>query len=206
MLNIVGEKFLPSSCRRGTLSYCPTMDLVAIVTVLDIPGLPGHDGDGRTAEKLSVWRLNGQQVFAWDAPAGLGIMSLRWKGDGRLIAVGTTDGAIRLCNVMSGGKVVHSMRAPAIASALSCLSWAVNFGDVKGLKGLLGGVGKRLTLDELLSLGTGKDAMARMKADFPRELACGIDVETSIPKLSLLPPGTGGGGGGGWGYGGGGGE
>jgi anaphase-promoting complex subunit 4 len=175
------------------------MDLVAVVTILDLPG----DG-GQTEEKLSVWRLNGQQVFGWDAPSGLGILFVRWKTDGRLIALGTSDGMVRLLNVMNNGKIVHCL-APTPAestghSKLCCLAWGVNFGDVKSMKSLLGRAGNNVTLDELLSLGGGKDSIARVKADLPRELACGIDIETSIPKLSTLPPGTGAGGG--WGFGG----
>lgn len=203
MLNVVGEKFLPSRCRTGTVSYCPTMDLVAVVTVLDLPG-----GGGRTEDKLGVWRLNGQQVFGWDAPSGMGIPFVRWKMDGRLIALGTSDGVVRLLNVMNAGKMVHclipSPAEPTIRSELSCLSWVVNFGNVKGMRGLLREEQEESALDDLFSLGTGRDAMAKMKADLPRELACGIDVETSIPKLSSLPPGTGAGGG--WRFGGAGGE
>lgn len=201
MLSIVGEKFLPSRCRPGTLSYCPTMDLVAVVTVLD---LPGHGGR-RSEEKLSVWRLNGQQVFGWDAPTGMAIPFLRWKTDGRLIALGTSDGVVRLLNVMNGGKMVHCLRSPALVGSLGraelgCLAWGVNFGDVKSVKGLVGNV----TFDDLLCFGGGKDGLAEMKADLPRELACGLDVEASIPKLSTLPPGTGAGGD--WGFEGAGGE
>lgn len=166
------------------------MDLVAVVTVLDLPGF-----DGRTEEKLSVWRLNGQQVFGWSAPTGLQILVVRWRVDGRLIALGTSDGFVRLLNVMNGGKMVHCL-APSPGEAtvrcgLSCLAWGVNFEDVISLKGLLGEEGKGWMLDELLSLGAGTDALAKMKAELPRELACGIDVETSIPKLSPLPPGSG---------------
>jgi anaphase-promoting complex subunit 4 len=193
MLNVVGEKFLPSRCRPGTLSYCPTMDLVAVVAVLDLPG-----NEGRTEEKLSVWRLNGQQVFAWDAPSGIQIPFVRWKMDGRLLALGTSDGLLRLLNVMNAGKRVHCLAvSPALAtgcSDLSSLSWVVNFGDAKGTRPLLGEEVKVSALDDLFSLSIGKDAMAKMKADLPRELACGIDVETSIPNLSALPPGTGAGG------------
>jgi Anaphase-promoting complex subunit 4 WD40 domain len=184
------------------MAYCPTMDLVAVVTILDLPG-----DDETTEEKLSVWRLNGQHVFGWDAPAGASIPFVRWKMDGRLIALGTNDGMIRLLNVMNGGKMVHCLTPrPAediFRPGLSCLAWAVNFGDVKGIWDLLREEGKALALDDLLSLGAGKDGMTRMKADLPRELTCGIDVEASIPKLSTLPPGTGVGG---WGFGGAGGE
>jgi len=193
MLNVVGEKYLPSRCRAGTLSYCPTMDLVAVVTVLDLPG-----DEGRTEERLSVWRLNGQQVFAWDAPGGLRIPFVRWKMDGRLLALGTSDGLLRLLNVMNAGKMVHCLAASSVVATgcleLSCLSWVVNFGDEKGTRARLGEEVKVSVLDDLVSLSIGKDAMAKMRADLPRELACGIDVEMSIPNLSVLPPGTGAGG------------
>lgn len=203
MLNVIGEKYLPARCKRGTVTYCPTMDLVAVVTVLILPG-----DDGRTGERLSVWRLNGQQVFGWDAPAGTVIQFVRWKMNGRMIALGTGDGVVRLLSVMNGGKVVHCLNPLSPESAfqhgLSCLAWVVNFGDVEDMRGLLVGEKKSSTLDDLLSLAAGKDAMDKVKADLPRELACGIEVESSFPKLSLLPPGTGIGAG--WGHGGAGGE
>lgn len=168
------------------------MDLIAVVTVLD---RARGDQPERADERLSVWRLNGQQVFGWDAPAGLGIPFVRWKTDGRLIALGTSDGVIRLLNVMNGGRMVHCLAAvPGKAttrSGLSWLAWAINFGDVKGMKGLLGQGEGNLTLDDILSLDGGRDMMAKLKPNLPRELACGIDVEASIPKLSPLPPGTG---------------
>jgi anaphase-promoting complex subunit 4 len=193
MLTVAGQKYLPSRCRPGTLSYCPTMDMVAVVTVLDLPG-----DEPRTEERLSVWRLNGQQVFAWDAPGGLRIPFVRWKMDGRLLALGTSDRLLRLLNVMNAGKMVHCLAASsvgaAIGSELSCLSWVVNFGDEKGTRALLGEDVNGSVLDDLVSLSIGKDAMAKMRADLPRELACGIDVEMSIPNLSVLPPGTGAGG------------
>lgn len=168
------------------------MDLIAVVTILDLSGV---NGNGRTEEKLGVWRLNGQQVFGWDAPAGEGIQFVRWKMDGRLIALGTSDGLVRLLNVMNSGKMVHCLSPSPVEAAIqpqpSCLSWAVNFGDGKGMMDMIAEDGSDVLFDDLLSLGPAKMATAKMKADLPRELACGIDVESSIPKLSLLPPGTG---------------
>ncbi len=174
------------------------MDLIALVTVLEF-----LDGDARTEQKLGVWRLNGQQVFGWDAPAGLAIQFVKWKFDGRLLALGTSDGAVRLINVMNAGKMVHCLAAPPVESTprpgLSCLAWAANFGDVKGVKGVLEEEAKESALDDLFSLDFGKKAVRKIKADLPRALACAVDVETSIPKLSTLPPGTGVAGG--WGFG-----
>ena len=48
-LSPVAEKSLPTKCKHNMLTYCPTMDLIALVSVQD--------------EELSVYRLNGQRVF-----------------------------------------------------------------------------------------------------------------------------------------------
>ena len=48
-LSLVAEKSLPAKCKTHMLAYCPTMDLIALVTAAD--------------EELSVYRLNGQRVF-----------------------------------------------------------------------------------------------------------------------------------------------
>lgn len=48
-LSLVAEKTLPAKCKPNMLTYCPTMDLIAVVGAQD--------------EQLSVYRLNGQRVF-----------------------------------------------------------------------------------------------------------------------------------------------
>lgn len=49
LLSLVAEKSLPTKCKPNLLTYCPTMDLIALVSARD--------------EQLSVYRLNGQRVF-----------------------------------------------------------------------------------------------------------------------------------------------
>lgn len=49
LLSLVAEKSLPTKCKPNLLTYCPTMDLIALVSAQD--------------EQLSVYRLNGQRVF-----------------------------------------------------------------------------------------------------------------------------------------------
>jgi anaphase-promoting complex subunit 4 len=75
-LTLVGEKSLPTKCKAGMITYCPTMDLVALVTEDD---------------ELRVFRLNGQKVFGGsykgdpylDEGDGSGeIRALRWKKNG----------------------------------------------------------------------------------------------------------------------------
>lgn len=75
-LTPVGEKSLPAKCKAGALAYCPTMDLIALVTEDD---------------ELRVFRLNGQKVFGgsykgdpyFDEDDGGGeIRGLMWKNTG----------------------------------------------------------------------------------------------------------------------------
>lgn len=75
-LTPVGEKSLPAKCKPGSLTYCPTMDLIAVVTKDD---------------ELCVFRLNGQKVFGGsfkgdphlDEDDGGGeIRGLTWKNNG----------------------------------------------------------------------------------------------------------------------------
>jgi hypothetical protein len=75
-LTPVGEKSLPARCKTNTLKYCPTMDLISLVTEDD---------------ELRVFRLNGQRAFGGsfkgdpylDEDDGGGeIRKLMWKNNG----------------------------------------------------------------------------------------------------------------------------
>jgi anaphase-promoting complex subunit 4 len=78
-LTPVGEKSLPAKCKTSTLTYCPTMDLVALVT---------------EDEELRVFRLNGQKVFggSFKGDPYLGedeadgeIRAVMWKDNGQFV-------------------------------------------------------------------------------------------------------------------------
>jgi anaphase-promoting complex subunit 4 len=73
-LTAVAEKALPAKCKPGLLSYCPTMDLVALAT---------------EDEQLHVFRLNGQRVFGADLAGDQyldevqgEVRGIGWKNDG----------------------------------------------------------------------------------------------------------------------------
>jgi anaphase-promoting complex subunit 4 len=74
-LTSVAEKTLPSKCKDGSLlTYCPTMDLIALAT---------------EDEQLHVFRLNGQEVLSADLAGDPyldevkgEIRGVRWKNDG----------------------------------------------------------------------------------------------------------------------------
>ena len=213
-LTPVGEKSLPARCKASTLTYCPTMDLIALVTEDD---------------ELRVFRLNGQKVLGGsfkgdpylDEDDGGGeIRELRWKNNGKsltflvndhvsvaiyspsfeetnvpaghLLAVACADNTIRVISAYSG-KTVHHY--PAYRSEgespqsvkVTCLGWGVNFTDSKAAQRHLHEAGGQVSVDDLLSPDNHPSkAAALLKADLPRELAL-LDVEPSLPKLSTLP-------------------
>ncbi|RAL05167.1 putative anaphase-promoting complex component Cut20/Apc4 [Aspergillus ibericus CBS 121593] len=185
-LTPVGEKSLPARCKASTLTYCPTMDLIALVTEDD---------------ELRVFRLNGQKVLGGsfkgdpylDEDDGGGeIRGLQWKNTGHLLAVACADNTIRVISAYSG-KTVHHY--PAYQSEgespqpvkVTCLGWGVNFTDSKAAQRHLHESAGQVSVDDLLSPDNHPSkAAALLKADLPRELAL-LDVEPSLPKLSTLP-------------------
>ena len=68
IMHPVGKKTIPEICKAHTLTYCPTMDLIALAT--------GN-------RNLHAFRLNGQRVFgASYEDSDFDITSLRWKPNG----------------------------------------------------------------------------------------------------------------------------
>ncbi|GJP95507.1 anaphase-promoting complex component Cut20/Apc4 [Aspergillus niger] len=185
-LTPVGEKSLPAKCKANILTYCPTMDLIALSSEDD---------------ELLVYRLNGQKVLGGsfkgdpylDEDDGGGeIRGLKWKNTGHLLSVACADNTIRVISAYSG-KTVHHY--PAYQSEgessppvkVTCLGWGVNFTDTKAAKRHLHDAAGQVSVDDLLSPDNHPSkAAALLKADLPRELAL-LDVESSLPKLSILP-------------------
>ncbi|EAW07261.1 putative anaphase-promoting complex component Cut20/Apc4 [Aspergillus clavatus NRRL 1] len=185
-LTPVGEKLLPAKCKADTLTYCPTMDLIALTT---------------EDEELHVFRLNGQRVFggSFKGDPYLGedeadgeIRALKWKDNGNLLAVACADDTVRLISSYTG-KTVHHYSATQSQTqgsrlvSISRLGWEVNFTDSRAAQRHLHEAAGQLTVSDLLSPDTQPSkAAALLKADLPRELAL-LDIESSLPKLSTLP-------------------
>ncbi len=67
-LQILSEKTLHQAVHPGLITYCPSMDLVALVT---------------TDQQVFIYRLNGQRVYGATQKAGkLGVESISWKPNG----------------------------------------------------------------------------------------------------------------------------
>ncbi|KAF7628614.1 putative anaphase-promoting complex component Cut20/Apc4 [Aspergillus flavus] len=185
-LTPVAEKSLPAKCKTTTLKYCPTMDLISLVTEDD---------------ELRVFRLNGQKVFGGsfkgdpylDEDDGGGeIRKLMWKNNGHLLAVACADNTIRIISAYSG-KIVHHYpvyeeQSDADRSVkVTCLGWGVNFTDSQVAQQQLKEAAGQISVEDLLSSDVHPSkAAALLKADLPRELAL-LDIESSLPKLSTLP-------------------
>ncbi|KAL4909877.1 hypothetical protein BDW74DRAFT_165214 [Aspergillus multicolor] len=186
-LTPVGEKSLPAKCKSDMVTYCPSMDLIALVT---------------EDEELHVFRLNGQKVFGGsykgdpylDEDDGSGeIRAVRWKNNdskGHLLAVACADSTVRVISAYSG-KIAHHYPAHGESGEQSlkvtCLGWGVNFTDSKVARRQLHEAAGQLSVDDLLSLDMQPSkAAALLKADLPRELAL-LDIESSLPRLSTLP-------------------
>jgi len=65
---VLSEKVLPQPADPTLLAYCPSMDLVALVT---------------TDQQVLIYRSNGQRVYGATQKAGsLHVESIRWKPNG----------------------------------------------------------------------------------------------------------------------------
>ncbi|KAL1998390.1 hypothetical protein VTN02DRAFT_6293 [Thermoascus thermophilus] len=120
-LTAVAEKTLPATTRcrpgRGTLAYCPTMDLIA---------LAAEDG------QLHVFRLNGQRVFGGSfggdpssyLEGGEGdekgkgeLRALRWKNNGIFVYPAGSAYCVTLTPIQATFSPSPAETAPSASSA-----------------------------------------------------------------------------------------
>jgi anaphase-promoting complex subunit 4 len=190
------EPFIPA-----LTAYCPTMDLIATVT---------EKGN------VDVWRLNGQRVFGGlfklsdiintetgetvPAEPGCPVKEISWRRDGQVLAIVCADGMVSLLNAFTG-KVAHRFtiqnwdltekKPDELCSrpSISAISWTTHFTypSPRTIQCQLESSEKGVVLDQLLSLRADIGKLLNLKADLPHHLGQ-LDIETSLPKLSTLPP------------------
>src|SRR3954463_6803997 len=86
------EKILLHPIYPHLISYCPTMDLIAVVT---------------DEENLDVYRINGQRAFGLKRKNDdVTVDALQWEFNGKNIAVSWSDGYTDLVSAETG-KVNH---------------------------------------------------------------------------------------------------
>lgn len=185
-LEVISEKALPQTTKSGLISYCPTMDLVAL---------------GSVDEQVLLYRLNGQRVYgAAQRGSSLKIEGMQWKPNGnlpsqpkagksntfagQLLAIAWSDGIVRLVGANSS-KTVHEIPiSQKNASTVTCIGWGSCFTGKPGTDG--SDNQEKSWIDAI-----GQTSVLREKStvlNLPRDLSL-IDVESSMPQLSVLPVG-----------------
>ncbi|KAF9695720.1 hypothetical protein EKO04_006381 [Ascochyta lentis] len=189
------EKILLHPIRPHLIAYCPTMDLVAVVT---------------TEENLDVYRLNGQRAFGLKRKSeDLVVDMIKWEFNGKSIAVSWSDGKTDMVSSETGKIGLKDLGLPKEASTdgpdgpsagrVKCIGWGLNFIDVEAIKNRTKKTtrGFDLSTDEWDENKDGADIEDFLQRqpemhvldcapDLPDQLAV-MDVETLLPKLPAIP-------------------
>ncbi|KAH6644580.1 anaphase-promoting complex, cyclosome, subunit 4-domain-containing protein [Boeremia exigua] len=187
------EKILLHPIHPHLIAYCPTMDLVAVVT---------------TEENLDVYRINGQRAFGLKRKSeGLVVDTIKWEFNGKSIAVSWSDGKTDLVSSETGKVGLKDLGLPESASEngnggggrVKCIGWGLNFIDVDTVKARTKKVvrGFDLSTDTWDDAKDGTDVEDFLQRqpdlqaldcapDLPDQLAV-VDVETLLPKLPAIP-------------------
>ncbi|OBT86448.1 hypothetical protein VE02_05351 [Pseudogymnoascus sp. 03VT05] len=171
-LRLIAEKTVHCPANPDLLAYCPAMELLAV---------------GGADHNVLIYRLNGQRVFSASQKVKgvvLELQKLVWKPNGQLIAIAWSDGTVRLIGAESN-KTVHQITVSEEEDTeVTCLAWTTYSAASKSLGDILAETGS-LWKD---ATGGGLKGKSAQLLDLPRDLAA-IDIESSLPKLSVLPSG-----------------
>lgn len=145
-----------------------------------------------------------EKAFLLGIPLAIGPFSFSFFGpkfesfdpnvcSGQLAGAGS-DNKIRIISSYRGKTVFNYPTIQAdgdntskLKPDITSIGWCVHFTETKSAEGYLEDGKGRLSVDDLLAPETHlAKASVLLKADLPRELAL-LDVESSLPKLSLLP-------------------
>ncbi|QSZ30877.1 hypothetical protein DSL72_000435 [Monilinia vaccinii-corymbosi] len=170
---LLGEKILHQTVNPELLVYCPSMDLIAL---------------GSTDQQVLIYRLNGQRVYgAAQKVNTLRVEKITWKPNGQLLAIAWSDGSVRLVGAEST-KVVHHFSTNSDGqefSGVTCMGWSSNT-----IGRRVEGKSSKLVPDTLKDIFGDESEFSAGKAvlNLPRDLTL-LDIEPSLPKLSVLPAG-----------------
>ncbi|CZT51391.1 related to cyclosome/APC subunit Cut20/Apc4 [Rhynchosporium secalis] len=163
---ILSEKTLHHAADPRLITYCPSMDLLALVT---------------TDQQVFIYRMNGQRVYGAIQKADkLGVESIRWKPNGQLLAIAWSDGSVRLVSTESS-KIVLQFSAGDNVGGVTCMGWAmclIHRSSPSSSKKRIESWGSFLAMDGGLS-------DEKVPLDLPQDLSL-VDIEISLPKLSVL--------------------
>ena len=203
------EKILLHPIYPTLIAYCPSMDLIAVVT---------------DEENLDVYRINGQRAFGLKRKNDdVTVDALQWEFNGKNIAVSWSDGFTDLVSAETG-KVSHkdltlpanpkdetSMVEEDALARVKCMGWGLNFIDVEAVKNRTGlrhqkTNGTAFTMTNAFEDATTEDwdvfrddttledflqrqpdfQSLDIAPDLPDQLAM-MDTEVLLPKLPAIP-------------------
>ncbi|KAG9191539.1 hypothetical protein G6011_10273 [Alternaria panax] len=203
------EKILLHPIHPHLISYCPTMDLIALVT---------------DEENLDVYRINGQRAFGLKRKReDLCVEALQWEFNGKSIAVSWSDGSTDLVSAETG-KVTHKdVVLPGVGESdggttddeapvrVECIGWGLNFINAEAVKKRTGWKPNKANdttpaktdvfgnpttedWDAFKDETTLEDFLQRqpdfqtldIAPDLPDQLAM-MDMEALLPKLPAIP-------------------
>jgi hypothetical protein len=193
------EKILLHPIHPHLISYCPTMDLIALVT---------------SEENLDVYRINGQRAFGLKRKSeDVTVDALQWEFNGKSVAVSWSDGSVDLVSAETGkvglgGVVLPQGEGDGEEKArVKCIGWGLNFIDVEAVRsrtnltpakkdGARDVFGNPTTedWDAFKDDTTLEDFLQRqpdfqsldITPDLPDQLAM-MDMEAVLPKLPAIP-------------------
>ncbi|KAH8653357.1 anaphase-promoting complex, cyclosome, subunit 4-domain-containing protein [Xylariales sp. PMI_506] len=164
-LELLSETRLDTQPYSGLLTCNPSIQLFA---------------QAAGANFLEIRRSNGQVVLKSSQRGEReSVQALRWKTDGEFLAVGWSDGVVRLMG-LENGKAVHQIPVCGTEKAnITCIGWARNQAGKRHTPG--GGAAWKDISHHGLELGEKVS-----KIDLPSALTF-LEVESALPKLSPLP-------------------
>ncbi|KAF2969264.1 hypothetical protein GQX73_g4344 [Xylaria multiplex] len=167
-LSLIDESRVEARLHNGIVTYNPTIELFA--------GAAGPT-------TLQIWRAN-NQVVTKNSQRGeqTSVQAIHWKPDGQFLAVGWSDGIVRLMGLETS-KAVHQITiCEAGESNITSIGWAQNLAGKRPVSATQSPI---KTWEQLASQGL--DLIKKKPAaDLPRELTF-LEIETALPKLSPLP-------------------
>ncbi|KAI1261912.1 anaphase-promoting complex, cyclosome, subunit 4-domain-containing protein [Xylariaceae sp. FL1019] len=167
-LELLSESRFEARVHQGLISYNPIIELFAG------PASP---------TTLQIWRSNSQLVTKSSLRGEKEtVQAIHWKPDGQFLAVGWSDGILRLMGLETS-KAVHQMTiCDDGKSKITTISWAQNFAGERTASTSEPSV---KSWEHLASQGFAVNKK-KPSADLPRELTF-LEVETALPKISPLP-------------------
>ncbi|KAK8022140.1 Anaphase-promoting complex component Cut20/Apc4 [Apiospora rasikravindrae] len=169
-LGLMSHTVLDPKIHDGMLTYNPTIELFA--------GAAG-------ARTLQIWRSNGQLVVKSSQRGEKeSVQALRWKPNGQFLAVGWSDGCVRLLG-LENNKAIHQIPVceGGRSRAITYIGWAQNCTGRRSSPQPTESVTAAL---QALSLDGTDEGDRKDVMDLPRELTF-LEIETALPKISPLP-------------------